>query len=80
MYQLPRLPYSYFSQALEFHFRVLFFPVSILKLIQFLQHKFNADFAENQFGVTNCPLPITEKRRESRSGVYDILLTEFLTL
>ena len=30
MYQQPKCPYSYFSLALEFDFRVLF-PVSILK-------------------------------------------------
>ena len=32
MYQPPKCPYSYFSKALEFYFRVFFFPVSILKI------------------------------------------------
>ena len=31
MYQPTKCPYSYFSKALEFYFRV-FFPVSILKI------------------------------------------------
>ena len=31
MYQLPKCPYSYFLEVLEFYFRV-FFPVSILKI------------------------------------------------
>ena len=31
MYQPPKCPYSYFSKALEFYFRV-FFPVSIIKI------------------------------------------------
>ena len=32
MYQPPKCPYSCFSKVLEFYFRVLFFPVSILKI------------------------------------------------
>ena len=32
MYQQPKRPYSYFSKALEFYFRVSFFPVSFLKI------------------------------------------------
>ena len=32
MYQPSKCPYSYFSKALEFYFRVFFFPVSILKI------------------------------------------------
>ena len=32
MYQPPKYPYSYFLKALEFYFRVFFFPVSILKI------------------------------------------------
>ena len=29
MYQPSKYPYSYFSKALEFYFRVFFFPVSV---------------------------------------------------
>ena len=32
MYQPFKCPYSYFSKALEFYFRVFFFPVSILEI------------------------------------------------
>ena len=32
MYQPSKCPYSYFSKALEFYFRVIFFPVSIFKI------------------------------------------------
>ena len=31
MYQPSKYPYSYFSKALEFYFRVFFFPVSVLE-------------------------------------------------
>ena len=32
MYQPPKCPYSYFLKVLEFYFRVVFFPVRILKI------------------------------------------------
>ena len=32
MYQLSKCPYSYFLKALQFYFRVLFFPVTIHKI------------------------------------------------
>ena len=32
MYQPSKCPYSHFSKALDFYFRVFFFPVSILKI------------------------------------------------